>query len=44
MDETMIVMKQKFYESIEKRGEYKNNSTILSCEKYLNLVYLTSKI
>lgn len=29
MDETMIVMKQKFYESIEKR-EYKNNCAILS--------------
>jgi len=37
MDETMILMKQKFYESIEKR-EYKNNSAILSNEKYLNLI------
>jgi len=37
MDETMILRKQKFYESIEKR-EYKNNSAILSNEKYLNLI------
>lgn len=33
----MILMKQQFYESIEKR-EYKNNSAILSNEKYLNLI------
>jgi hypothetical protein len=38
MDETMILMKQKFYESNEKR-EYKNNSAILSGEKYLNLIF-----
>lgn len=31
MDETMILMKQQFYESIEKR-EYKNISAILSSE------------
>lgn len=37
MDETMILMKQKFYESIEKR-EYKNNSAFLSNVKYLNLI------
>jgi len=37
MDITMILMKQQFYESIEKR-EYKNNSAILSNEKYLNLI------
>jgi len=37
MDETMILMKQKFYESIEKR-EYKNNRAILSNVKYLNLI------